>query len=223
MTNKALWDLIESRITSYPRNDDEPVVGLDSSRYITVTIVRESEPEPVDGFTVQPTRSVDLDAAEWIWGWELVAIPATAVAPDWGTFKRGVMSHPAVNMALGGGLGQVPAAAIALPAAVIASAAGGDVDDFRAAWLALRRVGLISAELLAEVRLLAITCHLPEPFVAALGGATRPAAAVIGQEWIAANGGLWRVEQARNEDGQFVADDPVTPERESLVWVEVLA
>ena len=44
MTNKALWDLIESRITAYPRNDDEPVVGLDASRYITVTIVRESEP-----------------------------------------------------------------------------------------------------------------------------------------------------------------------------------
>jgi hypothetical protein len=88
--------------------------------------------------------------------------------------------------------------------------------------LALRRVGLISTELLAEVRMLAIACHLPEPFVAALGGATRPAAEFIGQEWIAADGGLWQVEQARNEDGQFVADDPATPERESLTWVEAL-
>jgi hypothetical protein len=63
MSNKALWDLIESRIVAYPRNDDDPVVGLDSSRYITLTIVREPEPAAADGFTVQPTRTVDLDVA----------------------------------------------------------------------------------------------------------------------------------------------------------------
>jgi len=223
MSNKALWDLIESRIVAYPRNDDDPVVGLDSSRYITLTIVREPEPAAADGFTVQPTRTVDLDVAEWIWGWKLVAIPAPVPTPDWRTFKRGVMTRPGVNLALGGGLGQVPAAAIALPATVISSAAGGDVTDFRAAWLSLRRAGLISAELLAEVRLLAITCHLPEPFVAALGGATRPAAEFIGQEWVASDGAMWCVQQARGESGQFTADDPETSERESLEWVEVLA
>jgi hypothetical protein len=222
MTNLALYDTTTSLVQAYPRADDEPVLQLDP-RYVVLQIVREIRPEPADGFTVQATRSIDLDAAEWIWGWELVAIPALAVVPDWGTFKRNALGHPAVNLALGGGLGQVPAAAIALPATVLSSAAGGDVDDFRSAWLALRRVGLISTELLAEVRLLAIACHLPEPFVAALGGATRPAAEFIGQEWIAADGGLWRVEQSRNEDGQFVADDPATTERESLAWVEVLA
>ena len=220
-SNRALWDRLTQRVVDYPRADDEPVAMLDTERYLPLVIVREPQPEPVEGFTITATRTVDLDAAEWRWGWELVEIPAPAPVADWSTFKREVMSHPQVNLALGGGLGQVPAAAIALPATVIASAAGGDVDDFRAAWLALRRVGLVSAELLAEVRLLAIGCNLPEPFVAALGGAARPAAEFIGQEWIAPDGSLWRVEQARGEDGQFLPDDPETPERESLEWVEV--
>jgi hypothetical protein len=221
-TNRALWDRELSRVVQYPRGDDQDVVQLNMERYLPLTIVRETAPEPVDGFQAVAVRSVDLEAAEWRWGWELVAIPPPPPpGPDWGIFKREVMSHPQVNLVLGGGLGQVPAAAIALPATVIASAAGGDVDDFRAAWLALRRVGLVSAELLAEVRTLAIGCNLPEPFVAALGGATRPAAEFIGQEWIAPDGALWRVVQARGDDGQFLPDDPGTTERESLEWVEV--
>lgn len=48
-----------------------------------------------------------------------------------------------------------------------------------------------------------------------------PAAESIGQEWTAPDGTLWRVVQARGDDGQFLADDPATPERESLEWVPV--
>jgi len=33
-----------------------------------------------------------------------------------------------------------------------------------------------------------------------------------------AAGGLWVVVQARGDDGQFLPDDPMTPERESLTW-----
>jgi hypothetical protein len=54
--------------------------------------------------------------------------------------------------------------------------------------------------------------------VAALGGAARPAATALGQEWVDAAGDPWVVVQARGEDGQFLADDPTTPERESLAW-----
>jgi hypothetical protein len=72
------------------------------------------------------------------------------------------------------------------------------------------------------VRGLAIMLHLPEPFVAALGGSVRPAATDLGQEWIDAAGDLWVVVQARDENGQFVADDPATPERESLAWEQQL-
>jgi hypothetical protein len=38
---KALWDLVNDKLVQYPRYDDEPVVGLDTSRYATVSLVRE--------------------------------------------------------------------------------------------------------------------------------------------------------------------------------------
>ena len=218
MKNLVLFDSETDKVLDYPRADEQPVQQLDP-RYQVLRIVREDKPEH-DGAThyVRETRTIDLDAGEWRWGWELIERPVPPPAADWGRFKATVMSNPQVNLALSGGLGQVPAAAISLPATVLASAAGGDVRDFRSAWLSLRRAGLISVELLSEVRLLAVECHLPEVFVAALGGTPRPAAEYLGQEWVSADGVLWRVVQARNEDGTFAVDDPATEQRESLSW-----
>jgi len=217
-SNLALWDTISEEVIRYPRTDDEPVAQLDP-RYQVLRITKEGKPEVPDGWSVRQTRAVDLGAMEWRWGWELIE-PATVLpVPDWRTFKRTLLGHPAINALLGSGMTAAPAAAISLPATLLAAAAGGgDSDDFRAAWLSLRRLDLVSAELLQEVRGLAINCHLPESFVAALGGTVRPEAQELGQEWVDADGALWVVVQARDIDGQFLSDDPTTPERESLTW-----
>lgn len=216
--NLVLFDSETGTVLSYPRDDEKPVAQLDP-RYQVLRVVREDKPEHDEAtHYVRPTRTVDLDAGEWRWGWELIERPVPPPVADWGRFKATVMNNPQVNLALSGGLGQVPAAAISLPATVLASSSGGDVRDFRSAWLSLRRAGLISIELLSEVRLLAVECHLPEQFVAALGGTPRPAAEYLGQEWVSADGVLWRVVQARNEDGTFAMDDPATEQRESLSW-----
>lgn len=218
MKNLVLFDSETDKVLDYPRADEQPVQQLDP-RYQVLRIVRDDPPE-YDEAThyVRETRTVDLASGEWRWGWELLERPVPPPAADWGRFKATVMSNPQVNLALSGGLGQVPAAAISLPATVLASSSGGDVRDFRSAWLSLRRAGLISVELLSEVRLLAVECHLPDVFVAALGGTPRPAAEYLGQEWVSSDGVLWRVVQARNEDGTFAVDDPATEQRESLSW-----
>jgi hypothetical protein len=220
MRNLVLYDLETAQIRDYPRADDEPVEQLDP-RYVVLRVVREAAPEPGPGQQVSQTRTVDLEALEWRWGWEVVDLPAPVPAADWRSFKRVLLGHPAINALLGGGMTTAPAAAISLPATLLAAAGGGDVDDFRAAWLSLRRLGLVSAELLMEVRMLAISLHLPDAFVAALGGSVRPAAEYVGQEWVDAAGDLWVVAQARGEDGQFLPDDPETAERESLIWERV--
>ena len=49
----------------------------------------------------------------------------------------------------------------------------------------------------------------------------QPPAETVGQAWTDANGQEWVVAQATNADGTFAADDPETPERESLSWVLV--
>jgi len=40
MTTKALWDLVNNGLVQYPRYDDEPVVGLDTNRYVVLNVVR---------------------------------------------------------------------------------------------------------------------------------------------------------------------------------------
>ena len=220
MRNLVLFDTQTAQVRDYPRADDQPVEQLDP-RYAVLRVVREAPPEPGAGQQVSQTRTVDLEAGEWRWGWSVVDTPEPAPIADWRTFKRTLLSHPAINALLGGGLSTAPAAALSLPATLLTAAGGGDVDDFRAAWLSLRRLGLVSAELLQEVRGLAIALHLPDGFVAALGGSLRPAAASAGQEWVDAAGDLWVVTQARGEGGQFLPDDPATPERESLIWERV--
>jgi hypothetical protein len=218
MQNLVLLDTETGLIKDYPRRDEEPVEGLDS-RYEVLRVVREPAPQ-YDPAThsLSETRTIDRDAGEWRWGWAVEPLPPVAPQADWRTFKRTLLAHPAINALLGGSLSQAPAAGLSLPATLLAASAAGDVDDFRGAWVALRRQGLVSPELLQEVRGLALVLHLPEAFVAALGGATRPAATALGQEWVDSAGDLWTVVQARGEDGQFLADDPTTPERESLAW-----
>jgi hypothetical protein len=218
MQNLVLLDTETGLIRDYPRRDEEPVEGLDA-RYEVLRIVREPAPE-YDPAThsLSDTRTIDREAGEWRWGWLVELLPPVAPVPDWRTFKRTLLAHPAINALLGGSLSQAPAAGLSLPATLLAASAAGDVDDFRGAWVALRRQGLVSPELLLEVRNLALMLHLPEAFIAALGGSSRPAATAVGQEWVDAAGDLWIVVQARGEDGQFLADDPATPERESLAW-----
>jgi hypothetical protein len=218
MNNLCLFDTETGLIRNYPRRDEEPVEGLDA-RYEVLRIVREPAPQ-YDPAThsISETRAIDRDAAEWRWGWSVEPLPPVAPQADWRTFKRTLLTHPAINALLGGSVSQAPAAGLSLPATLLAASAAGDVDDFRGAWVALRRQGLVSSELLQEVRGLALALHLPEAFVAALGGATRPAATSLNQEWVDAAGDLWVVVRARDESGQFLADDPSTPERESLAW-----
>ena len=224
MQNHALFDTETGLVRDYPRQDNEPVAGLDP-RYEVLQIVREPAPtyDPASE-TRAETRTVNREAGEWRWGWEVAPLPPVPPQPNWRTFKRTLLAHPAIRALLSSAMSEDLTAALSLPTTLLLTAAtnAADPDDFRGAWLALRRQGLVSPELLQEVRGLAIMLHLPEPFVAALGGSARPAATDLGQEWIDAAGDLWVVVQARDENGQFVPDDPSTIERESLVWEQQL-
>ena len=50
--NFALYDTIREKVLSYPRGDDEPVIGIDP-RYLVLRIVREDKPEvfTISGFS----------------------------------------------------------------------------------------------------------------------------------------------------------------------------
>ena len=90
MTAKALWDLNESKLVSYPRIDDEPVVGLDTERYIVLTVVRNPQPtyDPLTDYLV-PTEALDLDALSYVYDWLVEPLPPPA--PDYGAFYAALL------------------------------------------------------------------------------------------------------------------------------------
>jgi len=89
MTTKALWDLNESRLVSYPRYDDEPVVGLDN-RYVIVDLVRDPEPSynPIEEYLV-PSTAIDLDALAYTYGWMVEPLPPPG--PDYQGFYSALL------------------------------------------------------------------------------------------------------------------------------------
>jgi hypothetical protein len=220
-SNFILWDTIEEKTIKYPRNDDEPVVGLDP-RYQALKVIRDAAPTEIpEGMKIEQIIYTDFDAGEYHYGWKIVPVEPQIEPPNWSRFKNSLLSHPEINSMLNSGMSVLPTAVITLPTTLLNSENTGNVDDFRTVWIALRRSGLVNPDLVQIVRNLAINNHLPKKFIDAIGGNIRPEPTELGQEWMDAAGQMWRVEQSRGEDGQFLPDGPTTFERESLDWVEV--
>ena len=104
----------------------------------------------------------------------------------------------------------------------LGKAADGDDRVFLGAWQQARAGGLISAELVTHVQMLATQYDLPAAFVAGLGAAPWqwPESPTRFQRWDAPDGSEWVYDQPRAADGTYMADDPATPESESaLDWL----
>jgi hypothetical protein len=88
-TTKALWDLNESRLVSYPRYDNEPVVGLDN-QYVIVDLMYKTQPlyNPIEEQLVQ-TTSIDLDTLTYTYDWIVEPLPPPQ--PDYRNFHSALM------------------------------------------------------------------------------------------------------------------------------------
>tara|TARA_R110000772_G_scaffold80605_3_gene171835 strand:- start:47 stop:637 length:591 start_codon:yes stop_codon:yes gene_type:complete len=89
-TTKALWDLDELKLVSYPRNDDEPVIGLDTSRYVTLNLIRNPQPEynPIEEYLISNT-TLDLDLLTYTYGWLVEKMPLPG--PDYKSFYSALL------------------------------------------------------------------------------------------------------------------------------------
>jgi hypothetical protein len=76
MTTKALWDLVNNRLVQYPRYDDEPVVGLDTNRYVVLNVVRNPQPayDPLTDY-LAPTEALNLDTLSYVYDWTVEPLP----------------------------------------------------------------------------------------------------------------------------------------------------
>lgn len=173
---RLLLDRNTNQLLPYPRQDNEPVAGLDRDAAYVVEVVRDSEPE-YDASThyLQPLEPVicitdpdsdDVNGAA-TYGWELVPVPEPAPVPDWPTFKAIALSHPALKAAILSAWPEEPQAAMALSATLL-QAEQGSVADFRGCWRAVCAAAPVAPETVAELVELAEKCQLPAEFVAAL-------------------------------------------------------
>jgi len=220
MPNLVLYDTETAQIRDYPRADDQPVVGLDP-RYVVLRVVREPRPDPGPDQQVSETRTVDLAAGEWQWSWVIEELPPPpSPGPEYAGFYAGLLASQVYGavVATPGKSGD-QAAAMTVFLGAIQDALNGRENQpafQQAIWFLLGQLQL-SAEGLAELQGLMDAHHLTGSYSLF----PLPVAESINQSWTDAAGVEWVVVQARDEDGQFMADDPATPQRESLTWERV--
>ena len=196
-------------------------------------------------FHVQPTAAPEYDPAthrvvelppvltdgQWQQAWELVELTDAEKdayyhathPPRWQAFGAAVWAKAEVNQLLATALQSAPALAMALPVG-LGQAAQGDQRTFVAAWQTARSAGLVAAELVAAVQALATEHDLPDEFIAGLGDPPWqwPEDPQRFDQWTAPDGSMWVWDQPRDEQGQYLADDPETEVQESaLQWLEV--
>ena len=222
MTNLVLFDTETGRISDYPRADEEPVQQLDA-RYQVLRVVREPAPEyDPNTHSLRETRTVDLDASEWRWGWELIELPPPPPpGPDYQGFYQALLISGVYGAVLTQNATADLARALAVFVSAIQDALNGRVNEQAlqgAIWLLLSKLALQPGHL-AELHGLMVQFHLDGTYSLF----PMPPAESVGQTWTGPDGSQWEVVQARDADGTFAEDDPATPERESLQWVEVTA
>jgi hypothetical protein len=192
---RLLFDRNTGALLPYPRQDDEPVVGLDRTAAYVVEVVREPEPDEYDPTThyLQPLEPViditfpDSDDVNGTatYGWELVPIVTPTPAPDWAGFQAELLqsanfaaarigARQALEFELPTSEGvrqqrllRASTALSALDAAVLGAAS--DQAPFIRAWLNLRQANLVSPEVAAGMAQIASAYHLPPGLIRSLG------------------------------------------------------
>ena len=207
-TNRTLLDRSTGKLISYPRQDDEPVIGLDRDVYHVLQVIRLEQPTPEPGYRVQAVPPVvvidDPDADDLngtvTYGWQVLPIDPPLPAADWLTFKAAVLRSATVNQALAQAYQVAPVAAAAL-APSLSMAERGNPDEFAVVWGAIIQACSVPPAELVGLAALAEACNLPAGFVEAIN----PPAGMV---------------RARDEFGRFIPDDPATPEDEAWVPAE---
>lgn len=194
---RLLLNRATGALLPYPRQDNEPVAGLDRNAYQVVEVVREPAPTDYDPAThsLQPLEPVisitDPDSGDChgtvIYGWELIELVPPMPASDWRSFQAQLLQSDSFAAALIGAqqileselptaegvrLQRLLRASIALSnigALVLAASAQNDPTLFIGAWLVLRQANLVSPGVATGMAQLATACHLPLDLIRSLG------------------------------------------------------
>jgi hypothetical protein len=180
MTTRILYRVSDAAQLPYPRQDDEPVLGLDHSILKVLQVIQEPPPEPGDGQVLQPTEAIDwLPATDptgldgtLTRGWELVPGPPAPVLPDWLEFAGWLYQFPPIFAAMDAARHstdpQGEPATTGLPAAMDEARLRANYPAFAQTWGQFLLASGMAAGDLAQIVAKASDCNLPPEFITAL-------------------------------------------------------
>ena len=197
-----------NQLQPYPRDDDQPVIGLDRAVYHVLAVDRIPQPTDHDPAThilsaappaieITDPDSDDLNGTV-TYGWQLTPIappPPPAAEPDWLGFAGWLYGYGPMAEAMATARAsmdpQGEPATTGLPAAMDEARLRQNYVAFALSWGQFLGASQMPAVNIAEIAAKAEACNLPAEFIAALRPMRR---------------------RARNEDGTWRADDPSTPD-----------
>lgn len=167
---RILYDTETGLLQPYPRQDDEPVVGLDP-RFTSLNLIQEVQPNH-DPATerLEPTETIDIHAATVTRGWQLVPLPPPPPGPDWPQFRQAIRIENGFSAAFMAAFNADPMVAHTLGSRLDWFQATGDYALFlESLTLTLQALPPQDAAHLAmEFLALASRCGLPAAFLDAL-------------------------------------------------------
>lgn len=165
---RLLYNQSTATLHPYPRQDDEPVVGLDPD-YLELDLTQAEQPD-YDPTThrLDPTETIDLDARTVTRGWELIELPPPPPPePDYVGFYQALLISQAYASVLQQSMASdSPALAtlIAVFVSAIGEAMAGRANPQalqQAVWLLLGNVTATEADVI-ELQTLLVANHLAD-------------------------------------------------------------
>jgi hypothetical protein len=183
---RILYSLTTLTTRSYPRGDEDPVIGLDRIEWRVLELIQMPPPPIQDGEILNQTDSFDWFAdttPEGLDGtltrdWEILPAPPPPVVAEWLPFAAWLYQFPAMMSAMESARGstdpQGEPATTGLPAAMDEARLRENYPAFAQTWgQFLLASQMVPADLAAIVGK-AADCHLPAEFLAALQPSATP-------------------------------------------------
>ena len=172
---RLLYDTETATLQAYPRQDDEPVVGLDP-RYLSMALVQEAQPAYDPAIErLEPDEVIDLDALTVTRGWAVLPLdppPPPEPAADWLGFAGWLYGYGPMAVAMEAARAsrdpQGEPATTGLPAAMDEARLRGNYTPFALSWGLFLAASGLAPEAVAEIVARAQSCNLPAEFIAAL-------------------------------------------------------
>jgi len=164
---KLLYSQSTQSTYPYPRNDGQPIIGLDPDFLILEKLPVSPPTYDEETEVITSNWEIDLDALEYRQEWTVTPKPTPEPIPNWDGFNATMLGDASFNLATGTVMGIAPAVALALPAALTQVSTNG-IAAFALTYGAFVSIASVPLETRQSWSAIAEANHLPADFTAVI-------------------------------------------------------